>query len=100
MFPQDQHTDSSCSQYAAVMGLNKDLRLHGNEFSNTATAFFAAYLIAEIPTGGKYEGYKQFLFLTRCCSNSAVSVAGSRVSQYRHLQLEPLSLTSGEIVFP
>jgi hypothetical protein len=33
------------------MGLNKDLKLKGNEFSNAATVFFAAYLIAEIPTG-------------------------------------------------
>ena len=33
------------------MGLNKDLKLQANEFSNVATVFFAAYLIAEIPTG-------------------------------------------------
>jgi MFS family permease len=33
------------------MGLNKDLSLQANEFSNAATIFFAAYLIAEIPTG-------------------------------------------------
>jgi len=32
------------------MGLNKDLKLQANEFSNVATAFFAAYLIAEVPT--------------------------------------------------
>lgn len=34
------------------MGLDKDLRLQANEFSNIATCFFAAYLLAEIP-GGK-----------------------------------------------
>lgn len=33
------------------MGLTPNLKLKGNDFSNTATAFFAAYLIAEIPTG-------------------------------------------------
>jgi hypothetical protein len=33
------------------MGLSKDMKLKGNDFSNTATAFFAAYLIAGIPTG-------------------------------------------------
>jgi hypothetical protein len=33
------------------MGLNKDLKLQANEFSNVATVFFAAYLITEIPTG-------------------------------------------------
>lgn len=38
-------------QYAVVMGLTKDLGLTGDDFSNTATVFFAAYLIAEIPTG-------------------------------------------------
>lgn len=38
-------------QYAAVMGLKKDLKLAGNEFSNTASWFFIAYLIAEAPNG-------------------------------------------------
>lgn len=38
-------------QYAAVMGLNKDLKLKGNEFTNAATWFFIAYLIAEVPNG-------------------------------------------------
>ncbi|KAL9119074.1 MAG: hypothetical protein Q9187_004371 [Circinaria calcarea] len=31
------------------MGLPKDLALEGNNFSNAATAFFIAYLIAEVP---------------------------------------------------
>lgn len=35
------------------MGMNQDLALEGNEFSNTATFFFVAYLIAELPTGEK-----------------------------------------------
>ncbi|KAJ5715662.1 uncharacterized protein N7483_012843 [Penicillium malachiteum] len=35
--------------YAAVMGLKRDLSLTGNEFSNTATWFFITYLIAEVP---------------------------------------------------
>ena len=38
-------------QYAAVMGLNQDLRLKPNEFTNAATWFFTAYLIAEVPNG-------------------------------------------------
>ena len=33
------------------MGLNKNLKLIGNDFTNAATAFFIAYLIAEIPNG-------------------------------------------------
>jgi hypothetical protein len=36
-------------EYAAVMGLNTDLSLTGNDFSNAFTAFFIAYLIAEVP---------------------------------------------------
>lgn len=38
-------------QYAAVMGLDKDLRLKGDDFTNAATAFFIAYLVAEVPNG-------------------------------------------------
>lgn len=38
-------------QYAAVMGLPKDLKLKDNDFTNAATAFFIAYLVAEVPTG-------------------------------------------------
>lgn len=33
------------------MGIKKDLGLVGNDFSNTATWFFIAYLIAEVPNG-------------------------------------------------
>lgn len=33
------------------MGLTKDLHLEGNNFSNASTAFFIAYLIAEVPNG-------------------------------------------------
>lgn len=33
------------------MGLSKDLKLVGNDFTNAATAFFIAYLIAEVPNG-------------------------------------------------
>lgn len=33
------------------MGLNNDLKLVGNQFSNASTALFVAYLIAEVPNG-------------------------------------------------
>jgi hypothetical protein len=33
------------------MGLRTQLKLQGNEFTNTATAFLIAYLIAEIVNG-------------------------------------------------
>lgn len=38
-------------QYAAVMGISADLKLVGNDFSNAASAFFIAYLVAEVPNG-------------------------------------------------
>ena len=38
-------------QYAAVMGLNKDLHLKGNDFSNIATFLFVALLCFEVPNG-------------------------------------------------
>ncbi|KAJ5563813.1 hypothetical protein N7513_000055 [Penicillium frequentans] len=44
-----QFLDKFMLNYAAIMGLKKDLKLTGNEFSNTATWFFIAYLIAEVP---------------------------------------------------
>ena len=53
------------------MGLTKQLKLHGNEFSNTATAFFIAYLIAEIPNGAS-RNY------------SIVSSISQLISEYRH----------------
>ncbi|KAL8946603.1 MAG: hypothetical protein Q9222_007023 [Ikaeria aurantiellina] len=46
-----QFIDKVLLNYAAVMGLNKELKLKANEFSNAATWFFIAYLIAEVPNG-------------------------------------------------
>ncbi|KAL8706571.1 MAG: hypothetical protein Q9201_000384 [Fulgogasparrea decipioides] len=45
------YTMQFIDKYAAVMGLNKELKLKPNEFSNAATWFFIAYLIAEVPNG-------------------------------------------------
>jgi len=45
-------------KFAAVMGLSKDLKLKGNEFSNINTAFFIAFLIAEVANGN----HTQFFF--------------------------------------
>ncbi|KAH2186244.1 hypothetical protein KXW61_008451 [Aspergillus fumigatus] len=44
-----QFLDKVMLNYAAVMGIRKDLKLVGNDFSNAATWFFIAYLIAEAP---------------------------------------------------
>lgn len=42
--------DKVSLNYVAVMGLPIDLKLQGNDFPNAATAFFGAYLAAELPT--------------------------------------------------
>ncbi|KAK5016536.1 hypothetical protein LTR39_002033 [Cryomyces antarcticus] len=44
-----QFVDKVLLNYAAIMDLNQDLNLRGNDFSNAAIAFFIAYLMAEIP---------------------------------------------------
>ncbi|GAM83515.1 hypothetical protein ANO11243_015030 [Dothideomycetidae sp. 11243] len=43
--------DKAILNYANVMGLQKDLKLKGNEFSNANTYFYAALTIAELATG-------------------------------------------------
>jgi hypothetical protein len=44
-----QFLDKVILNYAAVMGLQKDLHLKGNEFSNVATFLFVGLLCFEIP---------------------------------------------------
>ncbi|KAK5169976.1 hypothetical protein LTR04_005366 [Oleoguttula sp. CCFEE 6159] len=44
-----QFVDKVLLNYAAIMDLNQDLNIRGNDFSNAAIAFFIAYLMAEIP---------------------------------------------------
>ncbi|KAF2118301.1 putative MFS transporter [Lophiotrema nucula] len=44
-----QSLDKYALNYAAVMGLPKDLDLHGNDFTIVATAFFVAYILSELP---------------------------------------------------
>ncbi|KAJ7486963.1 major facilitator superfamily domain-containing protein [Mycena latifolia] len=45
-----QFLDKLDINYAAVMGLNKDLGLVGNNFNNAASAMYIASLVAELPT--------------------------------------------------
>lgn len=46
------------------MGINEDLKLVGNNFTNAATAMFIAYLIAEVPNGGPLYMYDFWNALT------------------------------------
>jgi hypothetical protein len=48
------------------MGIKKDLKLVGNDFSNTATWFFIAYLIAEVPNGNNFFISRCLLFYKDC----------------------------------
>lgn len=46
-----QFLDKVLLNYAAVMSLNQDLGLKGNDFANANTFTYVALLVAEIPTG-------------------------------------------------
>ncbi|KAL3421352.1 major facilitator superfamily transporter [Phlyctema vagabunda] len=71
-----QFIDKVVINYAAVMGINKQLKLTKNDFSNVGSAFFIAYLIAEIPTGyilqkypaGKWLGINVTLWGVSCAA--------------------------------
>ncbi|KAJ5160685.1 uncharacterized protein N7482_007689 [Penicillium canariense] len=81
-----QFLDKVMLNYAAVMGLRTDLKLVGNEFSNTATWFFIAYLIAEVPNvyclqkvpAAKWLGGNVFLW-------GIAAAASAGASDYRSL---------------
>ncbi|KAL9080602.1 MAG: hypothetical protein Q9157_000657 [Trypethelium eluteriae] len=63
-----QFLDKVSLNYSAVMGLNKDLNLTGNDFTNVGTAFFVAYVIAEIPNA-KWLGANVLLWgITVACT--------------------------------
>ncbi|KAJ5741154.1 hypothetical protein N7493_001026 [Penicillium malachiteum] len=88
-----QFLDKVMLNYAAVMGLKKDLSLTGNQFSNTATWFFIAYLIAEVPNvyflqkvpAAKWLGVNVFLW-----GVAATASAGSH--NYRDLLVSRIFL--------
>ncbi|KAJ7607587.1 allantoate permease [Roridomyces roridus] len=74
-----QFLDKVAINYGAVMGLTKDLKLVGSEFSNVATFFFVAYLIFEIPNtyclqmlpAGKWLGVNVILWGVATASGAA-----------------------------
>ncbi|KIM82059.1 hypothetical protein PILCRDRAFT_820966 [Piloderma croceum F 1598] len=67
--------------YAAVMGMNKDLKLTGNNFSNAASATYIAALIIEVPIGyilqnvplAKFLGINVILWGVITASTAAVT---------------------------
>ncbi|KAJ7056873.1 major facilitator superfamily domain-containing protein [Mycena amicta] len=79
-----QALDKLC--YAAVMGLNPELKLVGNNFNNAASSMYIANLIAELPTGyivqkvrpGKWLGVNIILW-------GVVTACTAAVHNYRGL---------------
>ena len=49
--------DNILLQYAAVMGISKDLNLQPNEFSNIATFLFVGLICFEVPNGEETPSY-------------------------------------------
>lgn len=80
-----QFLDKVIINYSAVMGLQKDLHLHGNEFAWLPTAFAIAYALGELPQGcliqrypvSKVLGLNVVLWgVTLCCTAAAHNYAG------------------------
>jgi MFS family permease len=85
-----QFLDKVLINYAAVMGMPKDLKLKGNDLTWAATSFFVAYLVAEIPTGyllqkmpaGKYLGANVVLWgIVTVCTAATNSFTGFVVAR-------------------
>ncbi|KAF8208103.1 putative MFS transporter [Mycena galopus ATCC 62051] len=83
-----QFLDKLDLNYAAVMGLNADLKLVGNDFNNAASWMYIANLIAEFPTGyivqkvrpGKWLGYNVILWGVVTACTAAVTNYGGLVA--------------------
>ncbi|KAJ7704498.1 putative MFS transporter [Mycena rosella] len=81
-----QFLDKVDLNYAAVMGLNLDLGLVGNNFNNVGSATYIANLVAELPTGyivqkvrpGKWLGMNIILW-------GVVTACTAAVTNYRGL---------------
>lgn len=75
-----QFIDKININYAAVMGMNEDLKLVGNDFTNAATSSYISTLIAEVATGyilqkvlpGKWLGVNVILWGLVTASTAAV----------------------------
>ncbi|KAF2730154.1 putative MFS transporter [Polyplosphaeria fusca] len=79
-----QNLDKYALNYAAVMGLRNDLNLQGNDFSNVATLFFVAYIVAEIPNiyllqrlpAAKWFGFNVFIWgIATACTAATTDYA-------------------------
>ncbi|KAF7324125.1 MFS domain-containing protein [Mycena kentingensis (nom. inval.)] len=81
-----QALDKLDLNYAAVMGINPDLKLVGSDFNNAASAMYIAYLVSEVPTAyivqkvrpGKWLGVNIILW-------GIVTACTAAVKDYRAL---------------
>ncbi|KZF23446.1 putative MFS transporter [Xylona heveae TC161] len=80
-----QFIDKVAINYAAVMGLRKDAKLVGNNFSNAASAFFIACLVAAVPNvfllqklpTAKWLGFNVFCWgITTACTGAVHNYGG------------------------
>jgi hypothetical protein len=71
------------------MGIRKDLKLVGNDFSNAATWFFIAYLIAEAPLGTFHASDDVCILLISATfsSNSSAKDSSSQMARSKCLSL-------------
>ncbi|KAH8895591.1 allantoate permease [Thozetella sp. PMI_491] len=83
-----QYLDKTLINYAAVMGLQKDTSISGDQYSELATLFYVTYLCFEFPTGylmqrlptAKFLGINVCLWGTMVACNSAAHNWGGLVS--------------------
>ncbi|CAJ2507865.1 Uu.00g090510.m01.CDS01 [Anthostomella pinea] len=80
-----QFLDKVLINYANIMGLQKDLGLHGQQFSWMATAFFIGYTVSEFPQAWLLQRFNVATVLgvnillwgvTICCTAATTNFAG------------------------
>ncbi|KAI9901930.1 hypothetical protein N3K66_003747 [Trichothecium roseum] len=83
-----QFLDKVIINYANIMGLQRDLSLHGDDFSWMATIFFVGYAVAELPQGyllqrfpiARVLGINVILWgVVVCCTAAVQDFAGAAV---------------------
>jgi len=83
-----QFLDKVILNYAGVMGIQKDLNLKGNDFSNIATFLFVGLICFEVPNGICSFEARDIMMLTRASipspENPCGEVAGAQCHSLGH----------------
>ncbi|KAF2673864.1 MFS general substrate transporter [Microthyrium microscopicum] len=61
-----QFLDKAVYNYTAVMGIKKDLKLKGNEFSHIASAYAVAHLLMQVPNAFLIQKFPASKWLSTC----------------------------------